>query len=98
MARSNEPEAVVTLASRHADARDLFPGDLLVELAADALEVGGVSRAEPVDATDLRERMLPEREFSGNTEHQKSWAALRAAAMTHAGVRPNLLGDVGWWK
>jgi len=73
-------------------------GEVLVELAADALEVGEVSRARPLPYSGIRERYLPERPFSGNTDHQKSHTALRAAAMVHAGVEPDLDEDAGWWK
>jgi hypothetical protein len=98
LAAANEPDAVLEVASNHCASSDVFPGDLLIDLAADALEVAGVTRTSPIEAAELRERMLPEHQFSGNTEHQKSWAALRAVGMTYAGVRPDLGYDVGWWK
>src|SRR5688500_11524584 len=64
----------------------LFPGDVLLELASDALDVAGVSRERPLSYSGVRERYLPEVEFRGNTAHQKSQSVLRLAAMTHAGV------------
>jgi hypothetical protein len=36
--------------------RSLFRGFVLLEIAADALEVSGASRAEPVEYDRLRER------------------------------------------
>jgi hypothetical protein len=75
-----------------------WPGDVLVELAADALELGSISRTSPLNYSGLRERYLPERRFSGNTDHQKSPAALRLAAMTYAGVAPDLSEEAGWWR
>ena len=36
-----------------------FPGDVFVELAADALAVAGVTRANPVSLADAYERHLP---------------------------------------
>jgi hypothetical protein len=80
------------------DSHAIFPGDVLVELAADALELSGVSRATPLPYSGIRERFLPERPFSGNTDHQKSHTALRAVAMTHGGVEPDLAEDAGWWR
>jgi hypothetical protein len=39
---------------------DTFPGEVFLELAADALETGGISREQPVDYEGIRERHLPE--------------------------------------
>ena len=64
----------------------LYPGDVLVEIAANALALAGVGRDRPLEYGGLRERYLPEIEFRWNVMHQKSHAALRAAAMIHAGV------------
>lgn len=37
-----------------------FPGEVLLELGADALETAGVSREHPLHLEGLRERLLPE--------------------------------------
>jgi len=74
-----------------------FPGEVLLELAADALGEAGASRDQPVDYEGIRERFLPERQFRGKTDHHKSHYALTAAAMMRAGVQPDLLGEVAWW-
>src|SRR6185437_2860862 len=42
---------------------DTFPGEVLLRLAADALEWCGASRAEPLPLEGLRERYLPECSF-----------------------------------
>ncbi len=76
---------------------DTFPGEVFLELAADALEDGGISRDLPVDYEGIRELYLPERPFRGRTEHHRSHYALCAAAMIGAGVTPDLLGEVSWW-
>lgn len=76
----------------------IFPGELLLELAADALEESGARRMRPIQYVGIRERFLPECQFRGNTEHQKSHYALRAAAMIYAGVHPDVVEDVGWWR
>jgi hypothetical protein len=78
--------------------RNTFPGEVFLELAADALEVGGVDRAHPIEFSGLRERYLPEREFRGKTDHAKSHYALRVVPQIRAGVTPDLLDDVGWWR
>ena len=78
--------------------RDTFPGEVLLELGADALEQGGVTRTQPVDFEDIRERYLPEREFRGKIEHHRSKYALQAVPMIAAGVTPDLSGETGWWQ
>jgi hypothetical protein len=44
---------------------DTFPGEVLLRLAADALEWCGASRAEPLALEGLRDRFLPEGTFRG---------------------------------
>ena len=75
-----------------------FPGDVFVEIAAEALVVAGVTRANPVSLADAYERHLPERPISGNAAHQKSRAALLAAVALHAGVVPDYGEIAGWWR
>ncbi len=75
-----------------------FPGDVFVELAADALAVAGATRANPVSLADAYERHLPERPISGNAAHQKSRAALLAAVALHAGIVPDYDEIAGWWQ
>jgi hypothetical protein len=75
-----------------------FPGEVLLELAADAIEESGASRSDPIDYEDIRARYIPEAEFRGRNEHHKSHYALQAAAMIRAGVQPDLLGEIYWWN
>jgi len=77
---------------------DTFPGDLLLDLAADALDVAGASRESPLEFEGIRERYLPEAVAHTKAQHQKSKFALRAAAMIHGGVDPGLLDEVQWWR
>jgi hypothetical protein len=74
-----------------------FPGEVLLELAADALEEAGASREDPIVYENIRERYLPECEFRGKHDHRASHYALTAAGMVRAGVQPDLLGEVAWW-
>ena len=76
----------------------LFPGFVLLDLAADALELSGASRAEPVEYDGIRERHLPEIDIRGKNQQHKSHYALRAVAMIHAGVAPDLEAQVSWWS
>lgn len=75
-----------------------FPGEVLLDLAADALELSGASRAAPIHYEGIRERYLPEIELRGKTQHHKSHYALRAVAMIRAGMTPDLLDEVSWWN
>jgi len=74
-----------------------FPAEVLLDLAADALEEAHATRADPLDYEGIRELYLPEYEFRGRTDHHRSHYALGAAGMIKAGVRPDLLGDTYWW-
>lgn len=77
---------------------DTFPGEVLLELAADALELSGASRQAPVDYEGIRERYLPEMELRGKAAHHRSDYALRAVTMIRAGIAPDLLDEVSWWN
>lgn len=75
-----------------------FPGEVMLEVAADAMTVAGFSRATPVDFEGIVERHLAEHQISGNTARQKMRYALFAAAALHGGARPDLLEDVAWYQ
>ena len=75
-----------------------FPGDVLVELAADALELAGATRATPVSLSDATQTYLPEWTVSGNTAHQKSRSAIEAAVALHAGIAVDYGEVAGWWQ
>ena len=77
---------------------DTFPGEVLFELAVDALDLSSASRREPIDYEGLRERYLPEISFTGKTAQLKSRYVLHAVAVRRGGVQPDLLEDVGWWR
>ena len=84
------------LAALHPD-NNTFPAEVLLELAADAIEESGSSPAEPMQYEGIRDRFLPEFVFRGKSSQYKSHYALTAAAMIRAGVYPDLLNEaVGW--
>jgi hypothetical protein len=78
--------------------RNTFPGEVLLGLAAEAIELSGASRESPIEFEGIRERFLPECTAHANTQHQHSKYALRAAAMIRAGVDPGLLDEVMLWQ
>ena len=73
-----------------------FPGEVLIELGADALEVGGFRRGEPLSHEQLRDRFLSDYEFCGR-EYQRLRYALLCAAATKGGVEVDLLDEVPYW-
>ena len=75
-----------------------FPGEVFLELAADAIEEAGASKEEPIEFEGIRERYLPECTAHTKAQHQHSKYALRAAAMVRAGVDPGLLDEIIWWQ
>jgi hypothetical protein len=75
-----------------------FPGEVLLELAADAIEEAGATRERPLEFAGIRERHLPEDRAHTKAQHHKAEYALRAAAMVRAGVEPGLLAEVSWWR
>jgi hypothetical protein len=76
---------------------ETFPGEVLLRLAADALDWCGASRADPLPLEGLRERFLPETAFRGRRNTKLRYAVLAAAAL-HGGAEPDLLEEVAWWQ
>src|SRR5512147_1126208 len=78
--------AAIASARWHVEAEELlerfhgfafpFPGDVLIELAADALDASRATRSDPVSLTEATEQYLRERSMGGNTARQKTRAAI----------------------
>ena len=90
-------EIATSLAPLHPK-NNTFPGEVLLELAADAIEESGASREQPLEFEGIRKRHLPEDRAHTRAQHHKAEYALRAAAMVRAGVDPGLLDEVSWWR
>jgi hypothetical protein len=76
---------------------DTFPGEVFLDLAADALTWCGARRSGPLALEGLRERFLPECAFRGRQNKKFQYAVLAAAAV-HGGTEPDLLDEVAWWQ
>jgi hypothetical protein len=76
---------------------DTFPGEVFLQVAADALEWCGASRADPLALEGMPERFLPECAFRGRENKKLQFAVLAAAAL-RGGAEPDLLGEVAWWQ
>jgi hypothetical protein len=74
-----------------------FPGEVLLRLAADALDWCGASRADPLALDGIRERFLAECTFRGRQNKKLQYALLVAAALG-GGTEPDLLDEVAWWQ
>jgi len=86
LASGDEPETILAKLGVLRIRSNTFPAEVLLELASDAIDEAGATATDPIDCEKLRERLLPERPFSGKTEHHKSKYAISAAAMIHGGV------------
>lgn len=74
-----------------------FPAEVLLELAADALELSGASRENPVDYELTRERYLPEFELCAKTQHRRAttrWGRRRSSEPASARLS---FEEVSWW-
>ena len=74
-----------------------FPGEVLLRLAAEALDWCGASRADPLALEGIRERFLAECTFRGRQNKKLQYAVLVAAAL-RGGTEPDLLDEVAWWQ
>jgi hypothetical protein len=75
-----------------------FLGEVLLELAADAIEEAGATRERRLEFAGIRKRHLPEDRAHTKAQHHKAEYALRAAAMVRGGVDPGMLDEVSWWR
>ncbi len=74
-----------------------FPGEVLLGLGADALDVAGASREQPLAHEGIRDRFLPECEFRGRGPRKLRYALLAVGAV-RGGIELDLLDEVGWWQ
>jgi hypothetical protein len=77
---------------------NIFPGEVLPDLAADAIAASGANRQALLEFEGIGERYLPDGVARTKAQHHKSKYALRAPAMLHGGVDPGLLDEVQWWR
>ena len=73
-----------------------FPGEVFMELAADALRTAGVQRKPGIAYRDLLSTHLGEVEFRGKEQRRIQYAMLTAFAV-HGGLEPDLLDEVTYW-
>lgn len=66
-------------------------------MSADALDVAGAARNDPISYEGLREKYLGECRFRGR-ENSKIQFAILASAAARGGIQPDLLDEVAWWQ
>jgi hypothetical protein len=71
-----------------------FPGEVLADLAADAVDVADVSRDNPIPYEVLREVYLPECAFGGRENRKIQYAILTSAAQRAGLERAKFFGGV----
>ena len=89
-------DIVASVADLHPK-NDTFPGEVFMGLAADTLELVGVTRQDAIGYEGLRETFLPECTFRGR-ENRKIQYALLTGASLRGGLDPDLLDEVIWWN
>jgi len=97
LARGEELSGLAAALEHLHPRHDTFPGELFLRVAADALELANVGRAEPVGYEGLLDRHLPEHRFRGR-ERRKIQFAVLASAAERGGVEPDLLDEVIHWQ
>jgi hypothetical protein len=72
-----------------------FPGEVLLGVAADALDWCGSTRADPLALEDMRKQFLPEYAARGRRDAKLQFAILAAAAL-RGGAEADLLDEIAW--
>jgi hypothetical protein len=88
-------QLVADIADLHVQ-HNTFPGEVFMELAAEALAVAGVARQPGVMYRELLSTYLPEVAFRGK-EHRRIQYAVLTAYAVHGGLEPDLLDEVTYW-
>ena len=88
-------QLVADIADLHMQ-HNTFPGEVFLELAADALAVAGVEREPGVVYRELLSTHLPEGRVRGK-EHRRIQYSVLTAYAVHGGLEPDLLDEVTYW-
>ena len=73
-----------------------FPGEVFMELSADALNLAGLDTRHRIDYCALIGTELAEAPFRGK-EHRRIQYAILTAFAVHGGLQPDLLDEVAYW-
>ena len=96
LARGDDANQLVSeIADLHVR-NNTFPGEVFMELTADALAITCVEQERRVDYEELLSTHLPEVSFRGKQYRRIQYAVLTAFAV-HGGLEPDLLDEVTYW-
>lgn len=95
LGRGDDLEVIVANARARHPKNDTFPGEVFLDVARDALDVAGATRAEPVDYQ--RVIALVGWPLRGRQNAKLQYAVLAAGA-GRGGIEPDLLAEVQWWR
>lgn len=74
-----------------------FPGEEFMGLAADALALAAIDRADPIEYETLLADHLSEIEFKGKQNRKIRFAVMSSAGL-RGGLDPDLLDEVVYWN
>lgn len=75
---------------------DTFPGEVFIELGAEALTMAGLNRGARVEHEGLLLKHLPEATFKGK-QNRRIQYTLFATFAVNGGLEPDLLEEVSFW-
>jgi len=96
LARGDDANQLASTMSDLHVRHNTFPGEVLMELSADALHTAGIERETGVAYRELLSKHLPEVEFRGKENRRIQYAVLTPFAV-HGGLEPDLLDEVTYW-
>jgi hypothetical protein len=97
LARGDDVYALAAVIEELHPLHDTFPGEVFMHLSADALDVAGVGREDPIPYAGLREKYLGECKFQGRANRKIQFAILASAA-ARGRIQLDLLDEVAWWQ
>jgi hypothetical protein len=75
-----------------------FPGEVLLELAADAIEEAGATRERPLEFEGIRKRHVPEDRGPHEGPAPQGRVCVAGGGDGPGWVDPALLDEVSWWR
>lgn len=96
LSNGDDPHDVVALLAPLHPKNNTFPGEVLMELGADALAIAAPDAENPIRHEGLLSAHLPELDF-GRREAGRFRTAVLYSASLSAGLEPDLFEDVAWW-
>lgn len=76
--------------------RNMFPGEVFIELGAEALALAGLNRGARVEHEGLLSRHLPEAVFKGK-QNRRIQYTLFATFAVNGGLEPDLPEEASFW-